>query len=332
MTQEQLIQELKQGVIRRIYYLHGKETFLVQSFAARIASRCGADEFNLVRFTGNPDLSTLCESIETLPVFASRRAVMLNDFDAEKLDGDYLAVFEKIPEETCVVIYLTGISADTKKAKTKKLISVVEKLGAAVNFEKMGGITEAITKRAASMGCVISRDNALELARLCLNNYTLIIREIEKLCAFAGYTGEITRRSIEMLTAKQLESGVFALAGEITAKRSASAMKLLDELIEQGNAPVMIMSSLAMTFIDFYRAKLGSNSLKNAGQIVKDFAYAPNRTWVVGKAMTAVTRISVSQARECVRVLCDADYSLKSSPVSDRIIMERAVARLLILC
>jgi len=338
MTEQQLINELKQGIIKKVYYLHGNETFLVQTYAARILAKCAVDGFNLVKFTGNPDLSVLAESVETLPVFADKRVVMLNDLDAEKSDSaaleDLLAILDKIPEETCVIIHITGFIADTKKVKTKKLLAVVEKHGVVINFEKMDDrkMTEAIIKRAFSMGCVILPNNAMFLAKLCLKNYTMIIRELEKLCGFHNYNGEIVKGSIETMTTRQLESGVFALASEITARRGASSMKLLDELIEQGNPPVVIMSTLSMTFIDFYRAKLGSVSGKRAEQIAKDFNYAPNRAWAVGKAVSASARLPLESLRKCVNVLCDADYRLKSSPVEDRTIMERAVTELLTLC
>jgi DNA polymerase-3 subunit delta len=129
---------------------------------------------------------------------------------------------------------------------------------------------------------------------------------------------------------------VFALAAEITSKRGANAMKLLDELIEQGNAPVMIMSTLSMTFIDLYRAAIATSAGKRSADIVRDFGYPPNRAWAVDKAMSAAARLPASKIRRCVSVLCEADYKLKSSPASmtnkDRVIMERAVARLLVLC
>jgi DNA polymerase-3 subunit delta len=281
-------------------------------------------------------MTALADSVETLPVFADKRVVMLNDLDTEKLDSasleELLTILEKVPAETCIIIYITGFVPDLKKAKTKKLIALIEKAGVVLEFAKMERITDGITRRVQQSGCSVSQGNAQLLARLCLNNYTLIIREIEKLCAFAGYSGELTQKSIETLTARQLESGVFSLAGEITAKRGANSLKLLDELIEQGNPPIVIMSTLSMTFIDFYRAKMGSVSGKLPAQIAKDFNYAANRAWAVGKAMSAVSRMSLQTARDCVRVLCDADYRLKSSPVDDRVIMERAVAELLTLC
>ena len=341
MTEELLLKELKQNKIRNLYYLYGKETFLVQTYADKIL-KAGLDvsehDFNLVKFSGNPEISRLDESVNALPVFAERRVVILNDLDAEKLDNasleDVSKIFSEIPETTIVIINLTGIEPDLKKAKTKKLLSVIEKFGVAVNFDRMNEVkaAELIMRRVSRAGCTISQSNAAYIARLCLRNLTLIAAETDKLCAYMNYTGEIIASVIDKLIVKQLDAGVFSLASEITSRKSKSALLLLDELIELGNPPVMIMSALSATFIDFYRAKLGSESRKRSEQIAADFNYQKNRAWAVGKAMSAVSRIPAAQLRKCVMVLCDADYKLKSSPVDDRIIMERAVAELLILC
>jgi DNA polymerase-3 subunit delta len=338
MTEDQLRNELKQGVFRRVYLLHGRETFLVQHYTAQIRDRAlgGADEvLNLAKFVGNK-LDSLAESLETLPVFADRKVILLNDLDVEKLKAEELEpllnLIEKITDMSCVIIHMTGIALDLKKAKTKKLIAAIEthkKKAAVIELERIADINKAIDSRTRQLGCVISRENASCLAQLCLRNYTLIRCEIEKLCAHANYSGEITRNAIDTLVARQLDSKVFALAGEIAEGRGASALKLLDELLSQGENP---MPALQMTFLDFYRAKLGAGIGKIAPQVAKDFGYPPNRAFAVGKAMSAVNRIPLGQLRGCIQVLCDADYKLKSSPIDNRIIMERAVARLLMLC
>ncbi|MCL1902982.1 MAG: DNA polymerase III subunit delta [Oscillospiraceae bacterium] len=349
MTEEMLNKEIKQKSLRQIYYIYGKEGFLVEMYAKRIRDICLSDDddglssVNFTKFTGNPDISAFAEFIETVPLFAERRVVMLNDLDVEKLDAgsldDLMKVLSTVDDCACVIIYLTGIQPDLKKAKTKKLIACIEKSvgkkkAGIINFEKMteAKTADLVIKRAARNGCSVSRNNAELLSRLCLRNLTLVAVETDKLCAFADYKGEITKKSIETLTARQLDSGVFALATEITSKRGANAMLLLDELMEQGNPPVVIMSALSTTFIDFYRAKIGDSSGRRAEQIAKDFNYPPNRTWAVGKAIAAATRITATKLRACVGILCDTDYKLKSSPIDDRIIMERAIARLLTLC
>jgi DNA polymerase-3 subunit delta len=358
MTEEQLRKELKDGIIRRVYYLHGKESFLVGAYAAQITDKCFPPEtaeedklLNLVRFSsaGGFDMSEIADFAGALPVFAQRRVVLLNDLDAEKLKADeldaLLTIVGGVSESTCLIIYGTGFVPDLKKVKTKKLITAIEgekgknkKRAAVIGFEKMteSKIVERIERRVSQSGCNISRDSAKLLSRLCLNNYTLIQSELAKLCAYANYQGEITEKSIELLTARQLESVVFKLAEQITAKRGRGALLLLDELLEQGNAPVQIVSILSSTFIDFYRAKIATAANVRTPQIIADFGYPPNRAFLVEKALSASSRLTSSKIRSCIAVLCDADYRLKSSPANmsdkDRLILESTIARLLSLC
>jgi DNA polymerase-3 subunit delta len=341
MTEEQLLNELKSGVIRRIYYLHGKESFLVQTYAKRILAKCLPEserDFNLIRFSGVPEISAFADAVQTLPVFADKRVVTVNDLDVDKMLKDpleeLLGVVEQVPPETCLIFYNTGFVHDMKKANAnlKKLFACLEKYGknaAVISFEKISDIYNAIARRASQKGCTISRHNAAHLADLCLNNYTLIIQELEKLCAFAGYSGEITMDSIEKLTTKQLETKTFALADAVVGKRGNRAMEILDELVVQGEKPFMIIAALAATFLDFYRAKIAGD--RPSPQIIKDFN-AATRARLMPSAIQTARRMSLEQTRDCVRVLCDADYKLKSSPIDDRVIMERAIAELLTLC
>ncbi|MCL2633413.1 MAG: DNA polymerase III subunit delta [Oscillospiraceae bacterium] len=337
MNEETLSKELKQNIIKNLYFLYGKEAYLVDLYTTRILKKCLTEQeydFNLIKFSGNPELNQLNESVQAVPVFAEKRVVVINDLDIEKLDNaaldDLMKILSSIPETTVIIISITGFETDIKKAKVKKVIAIAN----TVEFEKMteAKTADMIMKRVARLGCVISKDNASYIARLCLRNLTLIGNETDKLCAYLNYSGEITRKEIELLITKQLEAGVFALAAEITSRRGTGAMRLLDELISLGNPPVNIMSALSITFIDFYRAKLGINSGRTAAEIVSDFNYPKNRAWAVGKAMGAVSRQSIVQIRQCVIVLCDTDYKLKSSRVDERIIMERAIAELLMLC
>jgi DNA polymerase-3 subunit delta len=339
LTESELSKRLKSDAPQKLYYLYGKEVFLVETYSDRILNKCLGEEerdFNLIKFAGNPELSRLVEATETLPVFAEKRVVIINDLEPEKFDNDglsrFIEILSDIPETVCLIINATGVSVDVKKAKTKKVIDCAGKYGAVCEFGHLSEAktAELIVRRAGRAGCFISRANAVHLSRLTLCDLTLISRETDKLCAYAGYGGEITADAIEKLSVKRLDAAVFALAAQITGRNGAGALRLLDELIALGNPPVMIMSALSTTFIDLYRAKLGADSRRRAETLVADFNYPKNRAWAVGKAIGAVGGISAEKLRRCVKVLADADYGLKSSPVDDRVVMERTIAQLLL--
>lgn len=330
---------IKTNNFSNLYYFYGKEEFLVKTYTDRIINKILSKEdldFNLIRFEGNPSLDALSNAVSSLPVFAEKKIVVLNDFDAEKLDADTLNavinIFSDIPESSVIITAVTGFEVDAKKAKTKKLISSADKYGVTCEFDYMqpSKVTELIIKKAARLGVIISRDNALLLSELTLRSLTLIGSELDKLCSYAGKGGEITKPVINLLVSKQLDSNIFELANMLVRKNTNGVFNILNDLISEGYQPVVIMSSLSSTFVDFYRIKLAKNENVSNERISVDFNYAKNRVWLIGKTASTVNNISIGYIRKCLEALNIADYKLKSSPVDNRIIMEQALTKILV--
>lgn len=338
VVESQLSDSIKKNIIYKMYFLYGKEPYLTKLYADKVVKKAVGDdpmEFNLVRLSGNPDFDELNEQIDGLPYFSDKKAIVINDFDPEKLDNDtqkkLIQTLSDIPDTSVVVIYVTGIPTDAKKAKTKKLISAIEssKDGIVCEFDTMpmSKVQTLIAKKAARLGCSISQKNAEYLAELTLLNINLIGSELDKLCAYVG-EGEITAEIIDKLVSKQLDAGIYTLAAAITAGNRTETFRILDELIKERIEPVVIMSALSGTFVDFYRAKIGKKAGKTQYQIAADFSYPANRSWVINKALGTVSRLDVRYLRNCVTVLSKADLMLKSTAVDNRIIMEQTIAQL----
>lgn len=329
---------IKANNISKLYFLYGKETFLVKTYTDRIINKVLNEhdkDFNLIKMEGVPDANRLSDAIEGLPVFAEKKVVLLNDFDAEKTDADTLnmiiEILSGIPESTVVIINITGFEADVKKAKTKKLLTCAEKYGVTCDFALLSSAktAELIIKKAGRAGVLISRENALYLSELTLRNLTLIGMETEKLCAYAGKGGEITAEAINTLVSKQLESNVFDLTATLTKGDAQSAFVMLSDLLQSGYAPVVILSSLSLTFVDFYYIKLGKTAGIVNEKIAADFNYAKNRSWVINKTAPAVKNVSLSYIKKCLELLNTADYKLKSSPVDGRVILEKILTEII---
>lgn len=338
LDEARLKQQIKAGGLSRLYMFYGRETFLVETYTKKIISACLSEDerdFNFVRFEGCPTMEMLTDSIDTLPVFSAHRVVLLSDLDAERLDAELLTrvleILSNIPPETVVIISHTGLQTDVKKAKTKKLLAAAEKHGTLCEFVQMsaGKISDMIIKKMLRQGCTISQADALYLAELALRDLTLIGSETDKLCAYAGPGGVVTREVIDALVSRQLEAGVYTLAAAITGGKRLEALRVLDEVEAEGYPSVVILSALSTAFVDFYCVKLGMAASASPDKIAADFAYQKNRTWVIGKTMQSVRHIKLGYIRACLGILSDADYKLKSSPVGDMIILEQAIVQLL---
>ena len=336
--EDNLKDNLKLNKLTNLYYLYGKEAFLVKTYTDKITEKAASstDDFNLVKFIGCPDADDLENSIDALPVFTDRKVVIINDFDAEKTDIDTLeriiTLLSDLPDYCTVIINITGFEPGGN-AKTKKLLACAEKFGTVCEFDIMSRpkAAELIIKKAARLGCIIARTDAEYLYDLTLGSLTLIGFEVEKLCSYTGTGNAVTKRTIDLLVPRLTETSVYDLAAALTSGKAEPAFHILDDLMAQSCAPVMISGSLSGAFIDYYRAKLGKNYRISPEKTAADFSYAKNRAWVITKTARAVSDISLSYIKNCLSILYKSDIKLKSAGLNDRIIIEKTMAEILLL-
>ncbi len=242
-----------------------------------------------------------------------------------------LGIVGDIPETSILLIGITGIAVDEKKAKTKKLIAAAEKNGTVCRFDFMQAskIAELVVKKAAKSGIVISREDARYLTERVLGNLTLISEETAKLISFVGTGNVIDRPTIDLLVAKQLDTSVYELASAINAGKRSEVFRIIDDLIFQRVDPIVILSALSGAYLDFYRAKLAKAAGIPPSRAAQEFSYAKNREWVFSKATNAVARLNLGYLRETVEILSRADNLMKSAPIESRTVLEEAAVRLM---
>ena len=84
LTEDKLSSAIRAGNIDKLYFLYGKEPFLINMHTDRIIKKTvGEDalDFNLQRLDGNPEPDVLSDYIESLPVFAERKVITVKDYD-----------------------------------------------------------------------------------------------------------------------------------------------------------------------------------------------------------------------------------------------------------
>ena len=319
--------ELKSGKLRQVYYLYGEETFLTRMYADRIVAAAGgeqSDGLNFMKLRGAPAPHSLSDFAESLPFFAEHKCVKITDLDAEDMDNDshkeLLKLIDELPETTVMVICQTGLEIDDvkPKAKTKKLIQTVEKRGMVCRFQYMTAeMTAAMAaKKAQKMGCTLSPENATHLSGLCGRSLTLIQNEVEKLCS-CQQSGEITRELIDALTPKLLDASAYDLSTSILAGKTADALKMMDELFQQREEPILILSALSgaapSSFPDARKTVKSSaqNSRRTPGR-------APSRRQRISGITGAGLTISARPAQRCaifLRITSNAAWRCFSAQI-----------------
>lgn len=337
--EDKLSADIKGGTLYRVYYFYGEEIFLTETYTKRILAKTvgnNADDINLTKLSGTFSVDTMSDSIESMPLFAESKAVLIKDLDCDKFsDSDFeriTDILQNVPPECTVIISMTGISPESgKKSKNKALLAKLSKYNncTVCNFKPLppNKVAELIIKKASRRGCVISRQNAVYLAGLTLNNLTLCSNETEKLCDYK-VSGEITAEMIDRLAIKQLDTKAYFLANTITAGKSKEAFMILDDLLSQRIDPIVILASLSSAYFDYYRAMLSLSAGNSAEKTAADFGYAKNRAFVISKAMNTVSRLPRKYITGCISELFNADIKMKTSGADNKIVLEKTIAML----
>lgn len=318
----------------RLYYYYGKDIWSVSKAVNKLLKSFGNEE---IRFQGAKDLdiTAISNAVMQFSMFSEYNVIYINDLNAEDLNADkfdgLMGVLSDIPSSAKIIFAATGVDifSDRKvknefvlTAKNKKLIDFIKQNGEVKEFKVK---TRAdLIKMLGTYG--ISPEPANLLCEYCLDDTLSIITEAEKL---TSYTENVTVQTVHEMVSKRIDTNAFALAKAVAVFDGKTAFRLLDELFSIQAEPIPIWAAISSSFLDLYRAKVALQSGKNQQNIEQDFNYK-GKGFIVANAIRSVQRISLQKLRYCLKTITETDMLLKSSRVDKRILMEKALAQMLV--
>lgn len=341
-TDTELVKSIKSGKIMPAYFFWGKDVATLESIAKKLIAKLvpnEAKDMNYHFFSGSGfDISEFADACESLPMFADRVVVAVNDMNAENLRADdfkyLLEILSNVDAETTtVVFYSTGVDlCGGKKSlttKNKKLSDLIAKIGAACefSFKRPNELVKYIQSRVGKELCTISPKAAEYLASLCLCNLLTINNECDKLVSYVG-KGEITEDDIDLLVSGQLDTDAYKLARAVTSGDRNLTFTILPELYSKQAESIPLLSVISGAFLDLYRAKLAYQTGRSASDILDDYSYR-GRDFAVKNAMRDCSRIPIEKLRACIEILSECDADMKSKRTDQRLLLEAALSKML---
>lgn len=338
MTEAELKRQLKEE-LKPAYVFYGEERYLSGVYASKVAEKAvGGDDlaaFNLHKFDGQDATWTAIEeAAEALPLMAERSCVLVRDFDVAKSpDYDRVLAWVQQPSPTCVLVfYMDTVAVDAKKsAKWKNFLAAVQKTGCAVEFPRKSpaDIAKLLCSGAARRGCTLQTAVARGWVEQCGSDLTLLLNELDKLCALAD-GGEITAGMIEAASVRQLEAKVYDLSKAIIQRRYDKAYDILNRLFAMREDPIAILAVLAGDYANLYRAKAAAAAGVPAESLAADFG-CRGREFRLRNAARDCRDLSRDTLRQSLEVLAETDTRMKSTRADNRVLLEQAAARLILL-
>lgn len=124
--------DIKTGQFKQIYLLYGEEQYLIRQYRDKLKHALAADDdtMNFSAFSGSDiNQKEIIDLAETLPFFADRRLILIEDSGLFKKSAEELADYmSSIPETTYFVF------AEKEIDKKTKMYKQVKKTEASWNF------------------------------------------------------------------------------------------------------------------------------------------------------------------------------------------------------
>lgn len=290
-------------------------TYLISIFSLRLTydevEKITAGKSNIIRI--NYDESNIDNVLDECSYFSllnEEKIVIVNNF---KIDANSkpLEKYLKNPNPATKLILITN-SID-KRSTIYKLIkekgTIIE-----INELKPSELTSKINSYAKKEGVMIDYLAVNKLIDYNLNNYDLILSEIDKLKLIKN---KITKEDIIDYGSKIIGEENFALCDAITTKNKEETSKLLNGFIQNKEEVTPFIALLASS----YRIILAVKSLSNKSNetIAKDLNIHPYR---VKLARDKASLYTLTELYNIIISLTDLDYKIKSMNVDNYMLLK----------
>lgn len=317
-----LAEDIKNGSFKPAYLLYGEEAYLRLQYRDRLKNALAdpADTMNISCFQGKgirPE--EIIDLAETLPFFAERRVILVEDSEFFKNKCDLLADYlPSMPDTACIIFVEEGTGHVNKASR---LYKAVKARGRIVEFgaQSEAVLTKWILGILKREGKQISRSSLdLFLKRSGLD-MAHISAELEKLICYTYGRAEITRQDIEAVCTIQIEDRIFDMVRAIAEKKQTLALDLYYDLLSLKKSPRAILSLIGRQFQKLLLVK----SLMAAGFDQASIASkAQLHPFVTRLYMQQAGRFTLEKLETALRDCVNAEEAVKTGHMEERLSVE----------
>ena len=336
ITEQELLQQIKSKKFSSLYFIYGEDVYLRQKYVQKLCKSIVTElpEMNMPKIDGkNATLQRISDEIYQIPLMSDMRCVLVEDFDvvaAGKESIDELeSLFADIPETTVLIIVFNSVVIDKKKSGWNGVVRSASKNGCVIDckYKTDGELVKFITTWAKRRGVVIDNSIARHLIEQSGRDLKKLEVEVDKLCSYKK--DYITKEDIDKLSAKTPEATQYMLPKAILSENISGSLNILADLLDMRYEPIVIINSIADSFIDIYRVKTALDCKKQPTDIADDFGYAKNRLFVLKNAAVQARKYSFTTLANCFEILDEADEKLKSGEKNKRLLLEKTIILLI---
>lgn len=322
----QVIQQLDKGHVAPVYLLHGSEPYLIHEYIALCRDRildAGSRDLNYDVFAADTDsLLEVLSLAHTLPMMARHRVVVLHNVQQlPKADLARLEAYTAAPSES------TALMCSSQDDDPQKLPPGFRHNAIMLACKRLEGaqLRQWVVRMVERQGCSIAADAVDGLLHEQQNDLWTLAREVDKLCTYAGATQRIGLEDVQMVGQGLRLQSIFALSEAIGSPRPAQALAVLNELLHQGEPPLVVFSMIVRHLRLLWSVRQLARQRRAPADMARTLRI-PQR--VCRQLVSQSSAVPAERLRQLYSAALAADLAFKTTNTSPQAILEGLILEL----
>ncbi|MBQ2986190.1 MAG: DNA polymerase III subunit delta [Tyzzerella sp.] len=314
-----LNEDLKSGQLNRVYLLYGEEAYLKKQYRDKLKNAMVSpdDNMNYAYYEGKGiHVNEVIDLAETLPFFAERRLIILEDTGFFKSTSAELADYIKDMPETTSMIFV-----ETEVDKRGKLYKAVQAKGRAVELGRQDENTllRWVASNVKHEQKQISENTVRFFLAKVGTDMENIQKELEKLFCYTLDKDCITTEDVEDICTTQITNQIFDMVNAVADKKQRKALEFYNDLLALKEPPMRILALLTRQF----KLLLEVKTMDKQGYGRKEIAdKAGINPFVVGKYQVQAKAFSEKELRQIMEDSVETDEAIKTGCLTDTLGVE----------
>lgn len=319
-----ILADIKANSFKPVYLLYGTEDYLKKQFRDNLkkAITGDGDSMNYSYFEGKaPDSKAVSEIASTMPFFADRRLVVIENSQLFKTADDMIIdMVKELPDTTVVVFVENEVDKRSRLYKAVKDNGYICELNEQSDNDIMRWVVSLLKKEGRTM------DNATLQLFLTKTGSSMenISRELEKLICYTMGRTTITSEDVEEVCATQTTNRIFDMITAISQKNQDKALELYYDLLTLKEPPMRIMYLIARNFNQLLMIKELTENGNASSAIASKMGI---QGFLVGKLQSQARQFKVGVLRRALEECVSLEEAVKTGRLEDRLAVEMLIVK-----
>ncbi|MGN0333251.1 MAG: DNA polymerase III subunit delta [Lachnospiraceae bacterium] len=317
-------EDIKTGNFKSVYLLYGEEDYLKKQYREKLKKALISedDTVNYTHYEGK-GIATgeLIDLAETMPFFAERRLIVVEDSGFFKNASPELADYIKtMPDTTCFLFVESEVDKRGKMFKAVKEKGRVSEMGRQDEKTLLYWVGAQIKRE----GKQIKESAAKYLLAKTGTDMENLEKELEKLFSYTLGRTEITVTDIDEICTTQISNKIFEMIEAVAAKQQKKALDYYYDLLALKEPPMRILYLLSRQYKLLFEVKELMKRGYDKSQIAKTAGLHP---FVAGKYMKQCQSFSSLQLRAAMEEACEYETMVKTGRLNDVMSVELFIVK-----